>query len=337
MKQEKIFPEKFSHPLHLQDRFGRKLTYLRLSVTDRCNLRCRYCMPESGIPLRPRQEMLTWEEMERLVRLFARMGVRKLRLTGGEPFVRKGIVAFLRRVRAIPGLEGIYVTTNGVALGEFIQDLKGVGVSGINLSLDTLKPERFRQLARRDAFERVWDALQNCLEAGLSVKLNCVVQRGFNEDEIVALARLAQKWPLEVRFIEEMPFDGQGVRRKEPLSAEEIQARLEAAFPGIQADGFSGTAQRFSVPGFRGKLGIIAGYSRHFCSDCSRIRVSANGLLRTCLYGPARLNLRDRMRSGATDAELARAIQNAVWARQRDGFEAAKEQQGTESMVRIGG
>lgn len=328
----------------LIDNFGRPLNYLRLAVTDRCNLRCLYCMPAGGIEYIPQSEILTYEEMERLVRLVVRLGVRKLRITGGEPFVRRNIMGFLRRVAGIPGLEEIHMTTNGVLTAPFVPELKRIGICGINLSLDAVDREAFRRVTRRDEFERVWASFQAILAHGIRLKINAVIQQGMNEDQIVPLARLARDYPVAVRFIEEMPFNGSSASHgRQHWDYARLLAELQRAFPDLKP--LPGkphtTAREFSVPGFQGTLGIIAGYSRLFCDECNRMRITARGLLKLCLYDTGVLNLKEMLRSGADDEQLAAAIRRCAGRRFANGFQAEaharKANPAYESMSEIGG
>lgn len=324
----------------LIDNFGRVMNYLRLAVTDRCNLRCVYCMPEKGIDWIPRQEILTYEEMYRVVRLFVEMGVTKVRLTGGEPFLRKGLIDFITWIGELPGLKRIHVTTNGVLTAPFVPRLKEIGIGSINLSLDTLRPDRFFQIARRNAFHEVMETFHCILEYEIPLKVNMVVYEGLNEDEIIPLARLAETHSIEVRFIEQMPFNGNGGFRHIRFSWKKILQTLESAFPGMErVVDPSSTAALFRVPGFRGRLGIIGGYSRVFCDSCSRIRVTPRGMMKTCLYDNGVLDLKQLMRSGASDAQIQQAIREKILDRAENGFEAEKRarRMNADSMATIGG
>ncbi|NOX38655.1 MAG: GTP 3',8-cyclase MoaA [Calditrichaeota bacterium] len=327
-------------PPKLIDNFGRVMNYLRLAVTDRCNLRCVYCMPEKGIDWIPREEILTYEEMYRVVRLFVEMGVTKVRLTGGEPFLRKGLMDFIAWIGELPHLKRIHVTTNGVLTAPFVPRLKEIGIGSINLSLDTLRPDRFFQIARRNAFHAVMETFHRILEYEIPLKVNMVVYEGLNEDEIVPIAQLAENHPIEVRFIEQMPFNGNGGFRHIRFSWKKILETLESAFPGMERVGdHASTATLFRVPGFRGRLGIIGGYSRVFCDSCSRIRVTPRGMMKTCLYDNGVLDLKRLMRSGASDEQIKQAIREKILDRAENGFEAEKRVRrvNADSMATIGG
>lgn len=326
------------------DNHGRPITYLRLAVTDRCNLRCFYCMPEEGIAYLPKQELLSYEEMERLLQVTAGMGVSKIRITGGEPFLRKDLMPFLHRVKAIEGIEEIHITTNGVLTLPHVPELKALGIKSINLSLDTLDRDRFLRITRRDELGKVMDTFHALLAHDIPVKINAVVMEGQNTQDIVPLARLAERYPVAVRFIEEMPFNGVG--NNHPTLAwnyKRILEELKSAFPGLHRSEkeLYATAENFRIPGQAGSLGIIAAYSRTFCGTCNRIRVTAQGGLKTCLYGNDVLNTRDILRSGASDEELAAALLEVFGRRAKNGYEAEANSHlimpGFASMSTIGG
>jgi len=325
--------------LPLVDNHGRAVTYLRLSVTDRCNLRCSYCMPPQGIEFVSRSEILSWEESLRLVRIFTRLGVRKIRVTGGEPFVRRGLLPFLRTLRATDGLHTLAITTNGVGVAPRVAELAEIGVDAVNLSLDTLDRERFREIARADALDAVLATLDALLDTSIRVKINTVVAPGRNDDEIPALAGLARERSVDVRFIETMDFVG-GAATSAGWTGEQIVARLRAAYPGIAPLPDTGaTARLYTVPGFAGRVGIIAGHSREFCATCNRLRLTARGALKNCLYGDGVLDLKALVRGGASDADITAALVDVVGHRQRDGFEAHARRLTLrgESMSAIGG
>jgi len=324
----------------LTDQFGRTITYLRLSVTDRCNLRCRYCLPKTRAVFQPRSEILHWEELMEIVGVFTALGIRKLRITGGEAFTRKGILGFLQEVCSFPDLHGIYITTNGVAVAALVPQLKALGISGINLSLDTLNRARFQKITHSDSLHKVLATCYQVMDHGIPLKLNTVVKEGFNTDEIANLARLAENNPIEVRFIEEMPQLTAGEQQESGWDFERILAELQAHFPDItplSAD--NGTARRFQIPDFAGKIGIIAGHSRLFCSTCNRIRVTATGQLKTCLYDNGVLDLKKLLRSEAGKSEIQQAIRDKVGRRALDGFEAFATRCGpvNHTMAAIGG
>lgn len=333
-------------PTQLFDSHGRPLQYLRLAVTDRCNLRCFYCMPAEGIPYLPKRELLSYEEMERLTGILAGLGVRKVRLTGGEPFVRRDLLPFMERLSRIPGIEELTLTTNGVLTAPHVPELARLGVRAVNLSLDTLDRTRFAQITRRDELPRVLDTLYALLAAGIRVKINAVVMDGQNTQDLLPLAELTRELPVEVRFIEEMPFNGgshEATPATLPWNHRSIRQHLEehlgpltptAARPGD-------TATHYTVAGHQGRLGIIAAYSRTFCGSCNRIRLTAEGLVRTCLYDQGGLDLRAQLRGGASDEEIRHALIDVFRHRAANGFEAERQrplhQLSFESMSTIGG
>lgn len=311
----------------LTDKFSRRITYVRLAVTDLCNLRCTYCMPENMTFL-PRREILTYEELERLLRILAKNGVAKVRITGGEPFVRKDLMFFLGRIKKIPGITQIHITSNGVAISPHLEALKALGISGINLSLDTLDRRRFQEITRRDYFDKVMEAYHRAIDLNLRLKINMVVMDGINSDEIGAMAALAKNPAVCVRFIEEMPFNGSGVQPQAPhWDAQRILTALLKSYPDLQqhqpADG--ATSSKISCAGLPGGLGIIAGYTRTFCGSCNRLRINARGEVQTCLYGGVAVNLKEMLRSNADDREIEAALRRAVFAKLADGWEAQKE------------
>lgn len=330
--------------MSLFDNHGRPVNYLRLAVTDRCNLRCFYCMPEEGIKYVDRQDLLSYEEMERLIRLLAGMGINKLRITGGEPFVRKDMMAFLTRLRSVEGLDKINITTNGTLTGKLIPQLADLGINSVNLSLDSLDRERFHQITRRDEFDNVMDTLYGLIEAGIPTKINTVVMDGQNIDDLIPLAELTREYPVNVRYIEEMPFNGEGSHY--PVLAWDhvrILGHLRARFPDIEKipDPPHSTSMNYRVPGYRGSIGIIAAYSRTFCGTCNRIRITPKGLLKTCLYDDGVFNVRDLMRAGASEDQLRDAFLDALGNRAKDGWLAERNRNFglpvSESMSTIGG
>ncbi len=333
-----------THSEKLIDKFGRQITYVRLSVTDRCNLRCVYCMPTEQMRFLPREELLTFEEMERLMYILASLGITKVRITGGEPFVRRDIIAFLHKLKSIDGIQHIHITTNGVLTGRYIKELQAIGIAGINLSLDTLDENRFYQFTRRDNFAEVWDCFQKILDSGIPLKINTVLMDGKNTDEIIPISRLARDYPVDVRFIEEMPFNGTP-SKPAPITWHYLRIRevLTHEYPDMVPVNTStnATAMNFHVPGYRGKIGIIAGYSRTFCGTCNRIRINAKGMLQTCLYGPPVLNVKQLLRTNRDDNVIKSAFRHWVERKYRDGFEAEKNNPravvGNESMSIIGG
>ncbi len=303
----------------LLDPYKRRINYLRISVTDRCNLRCRYCMPEEGISLIPHREMLTFEELFRIVRVFASEGISKVRLTGGEPLVRKEIVSLISMLSGIEEIKDLSLTTNGILLREFARQLKGAGLKRINVSLDSLKRERFREITRRDEFHRVWEGIEEALRVGLSpVKINMVAIQGLNDDEIEDFARLTLHLPLTVRYIEYMPSgNGEEWRESHIVTVAQIQSRLEKMgnLVPIPSERWDGPARRFRLEGAPGEVGLIGAVSSHFCSDCNRLRLTPDGKIRTCLFSDDEIDVKEIIRGGGSDEDLKARLRIALRAK----------------------
>jgi len=335
----------------LTDRFGRRHTYLRVSLTERCNLRCRYCMPAEGVALTPRDRLLTTPEIVRLVRLLVEAGVEKVRLTGGEPLVRKDAEVVAEAIGALPGLQTLALTTNGLLLARKLDRLHCAGLRHLNLSLDTLRPDRFEALARRPGLDTVLAALDLALSYGYAVpgrsertlKINCVVMRGVNDDEVDDFVALTAETPVEVRFIEYMPFEGNGWAGDKLVPYRELLDWLSTQYDLEPLDdGPSATAKTFQVPGYAGRIGFITSMTTPFCHGCNRLRLTADGALKVCLFGGAEVSLRDAMRDGATDDDLRMAIGAAVHRKKaaHDGAEeiaAAAGRAENRPMILIGG
>jgi cyclic pyranopterin phosphate synthase len=299
-------------------------------------------MPEEGIKYLPKKALLTFEEIERLVSLLAGMGISKIRLTGGEPFVRTDLMDLIRRISTIDGIHDIHITTNGILTGQHIPELKKLGLASVNLSLDTLDKNRFKEITRRDEFDKTWETFLRLVESQIPVKINAVVMDGKNTADILPMVELTKNFPVSVRFIEEMPFNGEGSHY--PVlnwSYRKILDHINGAYPDLQKiqDGPFSTATHYKVPGFQGDVGIIAAFSRTFCGTCNRIRVTAQGTLKTCLYDQGVLDIKSLMRSGAGDEEIKSALLTAFRSRPKDGFEAEQKRGAlvTESMSTIGG
>lgn len=323
------------------DRYQREIHYLRLSVTDLCNLRCRYCMPD-GVEKLEREAVLTYEEFLRLAALFARCGIDTVRVTGGEPLVRKNVAQLVAGLKATPGIRRVTLTTNAVLLAEQLPALLDAGLDSVNISLDTLRPEVFRQITARDDFAAVQAGLQAALQSGLPVKLNCVPQAGVNEGELEQLAALAKDNALQVRFIEMMPI-GYGAAMP-CISGPELRARFARRWPELAPLSAAqehalgdGPAVYYTVPGWQGSIGFIAAVHGKFCASCNRVRLTSQGFLRPCLASETGCDLRALLRSGADDAQLLAAIRETIWAKPREHHFNDSSMPATRGMYRIGG
>jgi len=299
------------------DRFGRKITYLRISLTDHCNLRCVYCMPED-MTFRPNAEMMQDDEIFLLTRLFAGLGFNKVRLTGGEPTVRANIVGIVRGIASTEGIRSVSMTTNGLLLSKLAQPLVEAGLQRVNVSIDTLNPEKFRRLTRWGKVQDVWDGILAAEQAGLKpVKLNAVVVRGYNEEDVVELARLTFDHPWQMRFIEMMPFAGAtDLQTSQAVTAAEIKERIEDSLGDLEEsnDGqLDGEARVYHIPGAKGDVGFISSVTAPFCASCNRARLTSDGRLRLCLLREKEVDLLTPLRAGATLEDLRQIILGGVW------------------------
>ena len=305
-------------PAELKDAFGRTARRLRLSVTDRCNFRCVYCMPVD-VKFMDHSEILTFEELTRLATLCVQMGVEKVRVTGGEPLARRGVPDLIRQLNGVPGLRSISITTNGVFLPEQAPALRAAGLRSVNISLDSLKRERFTELCRRDALPQVLAGIEAAKALGFErIKINCVVMRGINEDEVVEFARLSREGGVEVRFIEFMPLDGDSIwNRDKVVPLKEILERVHAELPieSVATGDPHDPARMFRFLDGQGAIGIIASVTQPFCGSCDRIRITADGKFRTCLFATSETDLKTPLRAGASDEEMATIIASAVAAK----------------------
>jgi cyclic pyranopterin phosphate synthase len=333
----------------LVDGYGRRLDYLRLSITDRCNLRCYYCMPEAGVAPRPHADILTYEELLRVARAGVALGIRHIRVTGGEPLVRRDVVGFCGELARQAGGCDLSLTTNGTLLGPLAGDLRRAGVRRVNISLDTLDAARYRDITRRGEFAAAWQGLQAALEAGFDpVKVNVVVVRGANDDEVAGFAALTARLPVHVRFIEAMPLGPVGrLAAGRHVPAAEVRARLEHALgallpvaPGSRPAG-AGPAAVYRLPGSRGTVGFIPALSACFCDRCNRLRLTADGRLLSCLCGGPEVALGPVLRGGGTDDEIIAALRSAAAQKpRRHSLGAGDAQEGGASrrtMSRLGG
>ena len=299
------------------DSYGRRINYLRISLTDRCNMRCLYCMPEIGMQFMPRPELLTTDELLLVVRAAAAAGFQKIRLTGGEPTLRPDLVEIVRAMKATPGIEHIAMTTNALRLTKLAPDLKAAGLDRVNISIDTLDAEKFQRMTRGGKFEQVWAGIQAADQAGLlPIKLNSVVVRGLNDTEVPQLAALTLKHAWEMRFIEVMPLTGVAdVAHDGVVKSTELIATLEAHYGPLEHLGLaaSDSARRYRIPGAMGVLGFISSVSEPFCATCNRMRLTSDGRLHLCLLRDNEVDLRAAIRSGASQAEIEQLIRHAVY------------------------
>ena len=325
------------------DSFGRIHQSLRISVTDRCNIRCFYCMPEHDVEFLPRQELLSFEEMTRFVSVVAKMGVNRLRLTGGEPLVRKNVDGLITQLRRIPGIEDIAMTTNGLLLKDYVSELKKAGLNRLNISLDGLSEATFQKISRRTGIQKVIDGIEAALDTGFDrIRLNAVSIAGITEKEIIPLARYAMERNLELRFIEFMPLDAQqDWQNEQVLPGERIKAELEAEFGKLlpaERNDPSQPALDFVFEQGGGKIGLINPVSQPFCQDCNRLRITAEGQIRNCLFSTTEWDARALLRSGATDQAIKEMVRECVGQKKAaHGIDTADFQRPAKAMFQIGG
>lgn len=308
----------------MKDAYGRTIDYLRISLTDRCNMRCRYCMPESGVKLCSHDELLTLEEVLRLVKIMTDMGVKKVRLTGGEVFLRKNVLWLLKEINNIPGIEKLAVTTNGLLLSEMLSDITDAGVTDVNISLDSVDAGIFKRITGSDELSKVLDGIDDAYAAGLKLKINCVPLKDFNDEDLVNVAALSKDRSIDVRFIELMPF-GPG-RDFSGMSCDEVMEKLVGVYgiseKNCENDGINrtpgcsepaGPARYVRFEGFKGRTGFISPLSHKFCNECNRIRLTSEGCLRLCLARPDSVELKKMLRTGMDDNDISNAIKTAVY------------------------
>ena len=328
----------------MRDALERNIDYMRVSITDRCNLRCVYCMPGEFACI-THDEVLRYEEILRVCALAAKMGIRTVKVTGGEPLARKGCLEFIQALKKIPGIQHVTLTTNGVLLEPYVEPLAALHLDGLNISLDALEPAAYLRITGRDAFHQAWRSLRRALEAGLRVKINCVPIRGLSEKEIIPLARLAETLPVDVRFIELMPTqwtDANKGERLRGIPSAEIVALLFREYADLAPDASShgfGPARYFRSGRLKGGVGLIDAISNHFCSGCNRLRLTSEGFLQPCLYHKQGLDLRRMLRNGARDSEIEAAMARAAYQKpERHSFgEKSGAKEGIKMMSRIGG
>lgn len=328
----------------LTDSFGREHTYLRISLTERCNLRCTYCMPKEGIQLSPKSEIMTYEEIYKIAKTFVDNGVTKIRLTGGEPLIRKDAALIIEQLATL-GVE-LAITTNGVIVDQFIDLFKKCGIKKINLSLDSLKEDKNTQITRRNYFDRVYKNLLLLLDEGFEIKLNCVLIKGFNDDEIIDFIELTKEYPLCLRFIEFMPFDGNQWKLNKLVSLEEILTKAHKHYKKSEiirlTDAPNDTSKNYRIKNYKGSFAVISSVSNPFCDSCNRIRLTANGRLKNCLFSSSESDLLTTLRAGKSIDSI---IEKTVKSKQKiragmntiEAFNNTETHKNNRSMVAIGG
>jgi GTP 3',8-cyclase len=324
----------------LSDSYQRPINYMRVSITDRCNLRCVYCMPEEGVSWMPHSDILTYEELITIIRAGAELGISRVRITGGEPLVRLGILDFIRMVAQIEGLEDISMTTNGILLPKYAKDLKEAGLHRVNISLDTLKPERFQKICRKGDVNDVLDGIQAAKTAGLNpVKINMVVMAGVNDDEILDFARKTIDDEWHVRFIELMPYAGQDGKTPQGISAHDIKKRLDplGKMEPFKHSRGNGPAKYYRLPEAKGTIGFITAISDHFCVSCNRLRLTADGKLRPCLMSETMIDLREPLRSGISMDKVKDLIKQAVAAKPLEHHLTEGQKPNDRPLCQVGG
>ena len=326
----------------IKDNFGRIFDYLRISVIENCNLRCVYCMPEKGVKFTPAANLLTAGEIQRIIKVLSFHGVSKIRFTGGEPLMRPDMVEIVQNTTSNEHVSSVHITTNGIFLQDKLQPLKKADLHGLNISLDTLQAERFKKIARRSGLETVIGNFHQALRTGFdSVKLNVVLMRNFNDDEIPEFCELTRDNKITVRFIELMPFDAHQIwKTGHFFGVQLMRNRINELYPELlKSEGSSTEEHVYRVPGYKGKIALIPSYTRSLCGDCSRIRLTADGKIRNCLYSEDEFDILPVIRNGGTDEELIQFFRDAMWKKLSDGWEAQKKPivRHRNSMTQIGG
>ena len=326
----------------LIDNHNREINYLRLAVTDRCNLRCNYCMPAEGINFAKNDTLFTIDELARLSTILVSQGINKLRITGGEPFVRKDLMVLLRHLTGLGGLEDISITTNATLIGPYIDELKALGIKNMNVSLDAIDKATFERITRRDQYDTVHNNLLRLISEGFNVRINFIALEGQNTQDIIPILELAKHYDVSVRYLEEMPFNG-GSKTFESIAWDykRILDYIREVYPDyykLESPATS-TSMNYKIPGFKGTFGVIPSFSRTFCGSCNRLRISATGDVITCLYAKASTNLRDILRQPNSEENIKKEILKAVGSRAKTGFEAQEKYADvfSNSMTSIGG
>lgn len=325
----------------LIDKHNREVNYLRLAVTDKCNLRCTYCMPEN-IKFVNNKQLLSYEEMIRLVRILVKNGVKKVRITGGEPFLRKNVMYLLEELSRMEGLDKLAITSNATHTLDYLPRLLELGVTTYNISIDSLDKDRFYAITRRDYYDDVMACIEEMMKLELDLSLNCVVMKDMNTQDILPFVELTRNNKVSVRFIEEMPFNGNGTGHSGiEWNYVKILDHIQSKYPELKKveDPQNSTSLNYQLPGFKGSLGVIPAFSRTFCGTCNRIRVTALGKFKTCLYDDGVFNIKDFMRQGATDEQILEIVKQALSHKSKDGIEAENKRKFavSESMSTIGG
>lgn len=326
----------------LVDNHNRTINYVRLAVTDRCNLRCNYCMPSEGIDFAENDKLFTIEELSRLSTILVSMGIDKIRITGGEPFVRKDLMVLLRSLSKTEGLKDISVTTNATLIGPYIDELKALGIKNINVSLDAIDRDTFERITRRDQYDVVHNNIIRLITEGFNIRINFIALEGQNTQDILPILELTKHYDVSVRFLEEMPFNG-GSRPFDSIAWDykRILAYIAEAYPDYYKlkSPEASTSINYKIPGFKGAFGVIPSFSRTFCGSCNRLRISATGDVITCLYAKPSMNLRDIIRSKNAEGKIKEHILKAVGNRSKTGFEAQEKYKDvfSNSMTSIGG
>jgi len=325
----------------ITDRFGRTFNYLRLAVNEYCNLRCIYCMPEEGIPFKDKEKLITTKEIFKLIRIMTDMGVSKIRFTGGEPLLREDIPDLIHYASEISTVDSVNLTTNGLLLPAYLESLEQAGLTGINISLDTLNTEKFKAITRRNGLDKVIEGLDMAIKSNIgSIKVNVVAMRDFNDNEILDFAELTNENDITVRFIELMPFDAHQIWKTGKFyRAEQIVNDLKSQIKELNPVSGSNTEYHvFQIQGYSGKVAVIPSYTRSLCGNCNRIRITADGKLLNCLYSQTETNIRDAIRNGESNQDIKNMIRNAMTEKLRDGWTAQNlGQDQRESMTQIGG
>lgn len=321
------------------DRCGRNINYLRVSITDKCNLRCRYCMPESGIKYADTEEILNLDEIYRVIKLFSELGIEKVRITGGEPLVREGAAQLIGRIKKLPGIKEVYITTNGILLGDKLEELIDAGIDGVNISLDSLREDRYSYITRGGDFGKTMRSIIKAIESGIRVKINTVAMMGFNEDEILDFAAFSEKQPVDIRFIELMPI-GEKKEFKE-MSCDLVKGIISENKEILMCEDLgriNGPAEYIRLKNGKGRIGFISPLSHSFCSNCNRIRLMSKGFIKQCLNWKYGVNIRELLRSNISDDEIKSVIRECIYSKpQSHNFNEMDENMDKQYMSQIGG